>query len=176
LIKRPLINNRIRASKVRLIDDTGKQVGIIPIQEALQMARERNLDLIQVTGKIEPPVCKIMDYGKYLYQLQKKEKKPKKSTEIKGIRLKFNISPHDMETRANQAEKFLKKGDKVKIEMVLRGREKRLSNSAKEKMDEFMEILEKRIPIKIEGQLKRNPRGFTVIVFGDIKNETKHDS
>jgi translation initiation factor IF-3 len=172
LIKKPLINNRIRALKVRLIDDTEKQVGIVPLQEALRMARERNLDLIQVTGKTDPPVCKIMDYGKYLYRLQKKEKGQKKSTEIKGIRLRFNISDHDLEIRAMQAEKFLKKGDKVKVDMVLRGREKRLSHFAKDKINHFIDILEKKIPIKTEGPLKRAPRGFTIIISGNRKQET----
>jgi translation initiation factor IF-3 len=164
LIKKPLVNNRIRAQKVRLIDDTGNQVGIILLQEALQIARERNLDLIQVTERIDPPVCKIMDYGKYLYRLQKKEKGVKKSTEVKGIRLRFNISPHDLETRTSQAEKFLKKGNKVKVEMILRGREKRLSQFAKEKLQTFISSLGEKTQIKIEGQIKRKTNGFIVII------------
>jgi len=149
---------------VRLIDETGKQLGIVALNEALQKAQERNLDLIQVTEKVEPPVCKIMEYGKYLYWLQKKEKGIKKSSEIKGIRLGFNISLHDLETRVNQAENFLKKGDKIKIEMILRGREKGLTDFAKEKINQFLEILGKRMPIKIEGNLKREFRGFTMII------------
>ena len=74
MIKKPSVNNQIRASKVRVIDETGKQLGVLSLKEALRMARERNLDLIQVTEKVEPPVCKIMEYGKYLYQEEKKEK------------------------------------------------------------------------------------------------------
>lgn len=134
------------------------------MEEALQIAKERNLDLVQVTEKVEPPVCKIMEYGKYLYWLQKKEKSVKKSSEIKGIRLGFNISLHDLETRTRQAEKFLKKGNLVKIEMILRGREKRHTSFAKEKIKQFLEILGKRVPIKFEGKLKREFRGFTMIV------------
>jgi len=149
---------------VRLIDETGKQVGIVSLEEALRMTQERNLDLIQVTEKVDPPVCKIMDYGKYLYWLQKKEKGAKKSSEIKGIRLGFNISLHDLEIRASQAENFLKKGDRVKIEMILRGRERGLSDFAKGKIKQFLEILEKRIPIKLERELKREARGFTMII------------
>ena len=124
------------------------------------------MDLIQITKKVEPPVCKIMDYGKYLYWLQKKEKATKisKGGELKGVRLGFNISLHDLETRVRQAEKFLKKGDKVKIEMILRGREKALGEFAKGKMNQFLEILEKLIPIKIERELKRDSRGFTMII------------
>lgn len=132
--------------------------------EAIQMARERNLDLIQVTERTEPPVCKIMEYGKYLYSLQKREKGVKKSSEIKGIRLGFNISPHDLEIKANLAEKFLKKGNRVKINMILRGREKGFSELAKEKIKQFAEILGKKIPMKVEKELKKESRGFTMII------------
>ncbi len=166
MIKKPLINNRIRAYRVRLVDETGKQLGIIPLQEALQIASERNLDLVQVTDKVEPPVCKITDYGKYLYSLQKKERetKTKGIIETKGIRLGFNISPHDLETKAKLAEKFLKKGNKVRIEMRLRGREKALQGFAREKMHQFVEIIKTLIPIKIEKELKKEPRGLTMII------------
>ena len=166
MLRKPLVNNQIRAREVRLIDETGKQAGVVPLQEALRMAKERNLDLIQVTEKTEPPVCKIMDYGKYLYWLQKKEKTAKgsKSSELKGIRLGFNISLHDLETRARQAEKFLKKGDKIRVEMILRGREKALGDFAKGKINQFLEILEKLVSIKIERELKRESRGFTMII------------
>jgi translation initiation factor IF-3 len=156
---------------VRLVDESGEQEGIMNLSEALQKARERGLDLVQVTERVDPPVCKIMDYGKYLYQLQKKEKSAKKSTEIKGVRLRFNISLHDLETRANLAEKFLKKGDLVKIEMVLRGREKGLPDFAKEKVNQFLEILEKRIPVKVEKALRRVPRGFIMIISKDKKEQ-----
>jgi len=134
--------------------------------EALQLVRERNLDLVQVTEKVEPPVCKIMDYGKYLYSLQKKERKIKikRAGELKGVRLGFNISLHDLETRAQQAEKFLKKGNKVRIELPLRGREKALPEFAKEKINTFLEILAKSISYKVERELKREPRGFTMII------------
>jgi len=164
LIKRPLVNNQIRAPQVRVVDQTGKQLGIFRLEEALRIARERNLDLIQITEKVEPPVCKIIDYGKYLYWLQKKERGAKKSSQIKGIRLGFNISLYDLETRTHQAEKFLKKGNKVKVEMRLRGREKALGEFAKGKINQFLEILEKLIPIKTERELKREPRGFTMII------------
>lgn len=149
---------------MRLVDETGKQLGIVPLEEALRLARERNLDLIQVTDKVDPPVCKIMDYGKYLYWLQKREKGPKRISKIKGIRLGFNISIHDLETRALQAEKFLKKGDKVRLEMILRGREKGATDFAKEKIKKFLEILETKIPTKIEGELKKYPKGFMMVI------------
>jgi len=162
---RPLVNNQIRARQVRVIDETEKQLGVMDLEKALQMARERNLDLIQVTEKVEPPVCKIMDYGKYIYQKKKKEKPVSRAAgEMKGIRLGFKISPHDMETKAALAEKFLKKGNKVRIELILRGREKALAEFSKEKLNQFFEILEKRIPTKIERDLKREARGFTLII------------
>ena len=166
IIKRPFINNQIRASKVRVVDETGKQLGVLGLTEALEMAKEKNLDLIQLTEKVDPPVCKIMKYGKYLYSLEKKEKQSRTKTggEIKGVRLTFNISLHDLETRARQAEKFLKKGNKVKAELILKGREKVHENFGKEKINKFLEILEKLIPIKIERELKKEPKGFTIII------------
>ena len=135
------------------------------LAKALQMAQERNLDLIQVTEKVEPPVCKIMDFGKYLYRERKKEKEAKqKGGELKGIRLGFGISQHDLEIRAHQTEKFLKEGNKVRIEMRLRGREKALGDFAKEKITKFLEILQGLIPYRTERELKREPRGFTMII------------
>ena len=166
MFKRIFINNQIRAREVRLIDKDGKQLGVLRLEDALRKAREAGRDLIQVTQKIDPPVCKIADYGKYAYQMKKKERKQKsqKIGELKSIRLRFNIYPHDLETRAKTAEKFLKKGYKVRIEMVLRGREKYLSNFAREKMGRFLEILRNLIAIKVEREIKRETRGLTMII------------
>ena len=174
IIKRTFINNQIRAKEIRLIDETGKQIGIFSVQKGIEMAKERGLDLIQVTKKIEPPVCRMGDYGKYLYREEKKKGRSKveKRSEIKGIRLRFNISTHDLETRARQTEKFLKKGDNVKIEMILRGREKRLLEFSRQKINQFLEILEKIIPIKIERELKKESKGFTMIISHDTSLKT----
>lgn len=141
-------------------------MGIFPLGEALRMAQERNLDLIQITEKAEPAVCKIMDYGKYLYWQEKKEKETGKykGGQVKGIRLTFGISPHDLEVRAKAAEKFLKQGNRVRVEMVLRGREKAHQDIAKEKINQFSEILNKLISIKIERDLKKEMRGFSLII------------
>ena len=164
-MKYPFINNRIRAREVRVIDETGKQLGVFPLEEALRLAQERNLDLIQVTEKVEPPVCKLGDYGKYLYSLEKKEKTTKtKAGEIKGVRISFAISPHDLETKAKMAEKFLKKGYRVRVELILKGRQKALGDFAKGKMNQFLETLGKLTPFKTERDLKREPRGFTMII------------
>jgi translation initiation factor IF-3 len=166
LFKKPLINNQIRAIEVRTMDEEGNQLGVIPIGEALNMAKERGLDLIQISEKAIPPVCKIMEYGKYVYWQEKKEKESAKhkASETKIVQLTFNISPHDMETRANQSKKFLDKGDRIIITMVLRGREKALSEFAKGKITQFLEILNKQIPTKIDRELKKDPRGFSMII------------
>ena len=167
--KKPLVNNRIRAQQVRVIDETKKQLGVMSLLKALEIAKEHSLDLIQVTEKVEPPVCKLGDYGKYLYLEEKKERtiRKHKGSELKGIRLTFNISLHDMETRIKKAEKFLNKGERVRVELPLRGRQKALGDFAKEKMNKFLEILKNRIPIKIEKELKREPRGLTIIINKD---------
>ena len=166
-LKKPLVNRQIRAEEIRVIDETGKQLGVMSLEKALQEVEGRHLDLIQVTEKVTPAVCKIMDYGKYLYQEKKKEKqavKKQKGGELKGIRLGFNISQHDLEVRARQAEKFLKNGNKVRIEMILRGREKALGNFAREKINKFLEVLQSLVPYKVERELKREPRGFSMII------------
>jgi translation initiation factor IF-3 len=151
---------------VRVISETGEQLGIMNIFSAIDLAKSKGLDLIQVTEKVSPPVCRIANYGKYLYTQQKKEKKMQKPKggELKEIRLTFNISPHDMETRANQAKKFLDEGDKVKVNMALRGREKAMGGFATDKVKVFLKNLNSLIPIKTERELKREPRGFTMIV------------
>ena len=159
------VNNFIRSKEVRVIDETGKQLGVMNIFSAIDLAKSKGLDLIQVTERVEPPVCKIANYGKYLYSLQKKEKKIKVvRTELKEIRIGFNISPHDIEIKSTQAEKFLKEGNKVKVSMVLKGREKAMGDLAKNKVLFFLETTDKLIPIKVEREIKREIKGFTVIV------------
>ena len=172
-MQKPLINNQIRDKEVRVIDKQGENLGVLSLTEALGKAKEQNLDLIQVTRKIQPSICKIGDYGKYLYSLQKKERKvkSKKIGELKGIRLRFNISLHDLQIRAKTAEKFIQEGKKVRIEMVLRGREKALGEFARKKVEQFLEILKAKLPIKVEKELKREARGFTMIVSRDTKKE-----
>lgn len=161
-----LINNFIRAKEVRVISETGEQLGVMDIFSAIEMAKSKSLDLIQVTEKVDPPVCRIGNYGKYLYSLQKKERKAKTKTrtELKEIRLSLAISQHDIETKAGQSKEFLSAGDKVKVSMVLKGREKAMGEFAKNKFMLFLETLDKLIPIKVERELKREPRGFTMII------------
>lgn len=165
-MSKPSINQQIRAREVRIVDEKGVQLGIVPIREAIFMAEEKGLDLIQVTEKVDPPVCRIGDYGKYLYSLKKKDKGIKvKTGELKNVRLSFNISDNDLNTRANNAIKFLKNKEKVRIELILRGREKGLDQVGKEKIKKLIEFIEKQeIEIKIEKELKREPRGLSMII------------
>jgi len=166
LRKRIIYNNFIRAPKLRLIDEKGQQLGIVSFEEAKAKAQAVGLDLIQVTEKIDPPVCKIMDYGKYAYQAEKKERKGRhqKAGELKNIRLTFAISEHDLETRANAAIEFLQKGYKVRVEMPLKGREKYLDGFARTKINKFLEIIKQATTIKFERELKKEPRGFSTII------------
>ncbi|MGI6340749.1 MAG: translation initiation factor IF-3 [Minisyncoccales bacterium] len=165
-MNKPLVNQQIRAREVRIVDEDGTQLGVVSIKEAIRMAQERNLDLIQVTEKVDPPVCRIGDYGKYLYSLKKKEKGPKvKSGELKNVRLSFNISSNDLVIRAKNAIKFLNNREKVKIDLLLRGRQKGLDQVGKEKIKKLIELIESEgIEIKIEKELKREPRGLSMII------------
>lgn len=166
-MEKVLINNFIRAKEVRVIDETGGQLGVMNIFAAIDLAKSKNLDLIQVTEKVEPPVCRIGNYGKYLYSLQKKERKIKagtKEAKLKEIQIGFNISPHDIEVKAKQAEKFLKEGDKVKVGMRLRGRERGMEDFAKKKMQFFVDTTNTLIAIKTEREIKREPKGFSMII------------
>lgn len=152
---------------MRVIDEEGKQLGIMNIFEAIDLAKSKGLDLIQVTEKVDPPICKIANYGKYLYAQQKKDRKIRKNTKetkLKEVQLGFNISPHDIEVRAKQAEKFLKEGDKVKVNLPLRGREKAMGDFAKKKMEAFIETMNNLLEIKVEREIKREPRGFSMII------------
>ena len=124
--KETQINEEIRDREVRVIDSDGTQLGIMPIAEAMRLADEKNTDLVKIAPQAKPPVCKIMDYGKYRFEQAKREKEAKKNQrviEIKEVRLSLNIDTHDFETKANQAIKFLKSGNRVKVSIRFRGRE-----------------------------------------------------
>ena len=121
-----MINENIRAKEVRLIGVDGEQIGIKPFREALQMAIDANLDLVAVAPQAKPPVCRIMDYGKYRYEMQKKEKEARKNqkiVDIKEVRFSANIDEHDYQTKMRNVMKFLKEGDKVKCTIRFRGRQ-----------------------------------------------------
>ena len=121
-----MINEQIRDREVRLIGENGDQLGIMSSKEALRLAREAELDLVKIAPTAKPPVCKIIDYGKYRYELARKEKearKKQKTIEIKEVRLSPNIDVNDLNTKVNSARKFISKGNKVKVSLRFRGRE-----------------------------------------------------
>lgn len=123
-IKRYIINDKIKANQVRLIDNAGEQLGIVSIEEARRISLEKNLDLLLLSPKVKPPVCKIVDYGQFMYQQKKKDKSAKKNTQtIKEVKMSHKISIHDYNVRLKQTIKFLQKKYKVKVTLTFRGRE-----------------------------------------------------
>ena len=157
--KQTQINEEIRASEVRLINEKGEMVGIVSIDEALSKAEAADLDLVNISPNAVPPVCKILDYGKYRYEQQKKEKNAKKNqrvTEIKEIRLSASIEDHDVQVKARTAMKFLQDGDKVKVSLRFRGRERDYTQLGFDAMAKFADmvseygVIEK--PAKMEGR------------------------
>lgn len=132
------------APQLRLIDENEGQIGVTSREDALRMARERGLDLVEVSPISTPPVCKIMDYGKYLYRqkkLDQKHKKMQRKAEVKGVRFSMRTSNHDLEIKARQARKFLEERDAVKAQLVFKGREASHEHLAREKMVKFSESL-----------------------------------
>lgn len=154
-----MINEQIRDKEVRLIGENGEQLGVMSARDALKLAREADLDLVKIAPTAKPPVCKIIDYGKYRYDLARKEKEARKKqriTEVKEIRLSPNIDDNDLNTKVNAARKFIEKGDKVKVTLRFRGREMAHISSSKVILDVFAEklsdiaVVEK--PAKLEGR------------------------
>jgi len=142
--KEALINEEIRAKEVRLLDAEGNQVGIVSIKEALTAAKEAGLDLVNISPNAAPPVCRIMDYGKYRYDQQKREKEAKKkqtTMDVKEMRIGIFTEDHDIETKAKLVAKFLSGGDKVKISMRFRGREMGYAAKGEESMLKFAELV-----------------------------------
>ena len=140
-----IINEQSRDIEVRLVGVDGEQIGIVSIKEAQQMASEKNLDLVKIAPQAKPPVCKIMDYGKYKFDAAKKEKearKKQKTISVKEVRLSASIDKHDFETKIRNAQKFLKAGDKVKISVMFRGREMMHTQKGIEILDQAMGLLE----------------------------------
>ena len=139
-----MINEQIRDREIRLIGQNGEQLGIMSARDAYLKAQEAGLDLVKIAPTAKPPVCKIIDYGKYRYELARKEKEAKKkqkTIEIKEVRLSPNIDTNDLNTKMNAAKKFLAKGNKVKITLRFRGREMAHMNSSKHILDDLAEQL-----------------------------------
>ena len=139
-----MINEQIRDREVRLVGENGEQLGIMPAKDALKLAKDAELDLVKIAPTAKPPVCKIIDYGKYRYELARKEKEAKKKQkviEVKEVRLSPNIDDNDLNTKINAARKFIEKGNKVKVTLRFRGREMAHMFKSKYILDDFAEKL-----------------------------------
>ena len=154
-----MINEQIRDREIRLIGEDGQQLGIMSSREAMKIAREAELDLVKIAPQAKPPVCKIIDYGKYRYELARKEKEAKKkqkTIEVKEVRLSPNIDSNDLNTKIASARKFIEKGNKVKVTLRFRGREMAHVQSSRHILDEFAKALEDIAlvdkPAKMEGR------------------------
>ncbi len=169
------INERIRLSPVRLIDDEGNQVGVVPVEEALSLARARGLDLVEVSATSRPIVCKIMDYGRFRYEQEKKAREAKRSqhlVEIKEVKFRPNINLHDFETKVRLAQKFLEQGKHVKITIMFRMREMRRPENGFELLRRVREQLEPIARVDREPARELEGRDLTM-VLRPIKRHTE---
>mgnify|MGYP000593085544 CR=1 FL=1 len=154
-----MINEQIRDREVRVVSESGEQLGIMSAREAMKLAQEAELDLVKIAPTAKPPVCKIIDYGKYRYEQARKEKEAKKkqrTVEVKEVRLSPNIDTNDLNTKMNNARKFISKGNKVKVTLRFRGREMAHMSKTKYILDDFAEKLADIAavdkPAKVEGR------------------------
>jgi len=158
----------IRVPQVRVIDEEGNQLGVLEIHKALQLAKERELSLVEVSPNAKPPVCKIIDWGKFQYEKAKKikdGKKRQKKVDIKGVRIRPSTGENDLTFKLKQAEGFLSKGHRLKIEIILKGRQNIFRDQAKQNLKEFVDKI--KIPFKIEQNIIKQGRGFTILIAPD---------
>lgn len=168
------INREIRAPKVRVISQSGGQIGILSIKEAMQKAEEAGLDLVEIVPDANPPVCKIIDFGKYRYDQTKREKESKKSLhqiKVKEVKFKPNIDDHDLQTKLRQLKEFLDKGNKVKITCMFRGREMIHPEIGHKLMEKV--IAELHDVSEVEAPLKMFGRSLTVVLAPSAKKKSK---
>lgn len=161
------INEHIKSEEIRLIDSEGGNVGVMATSKAIGMAKEEELDLVEINPKAVPPVAQILDFSTFKYQQEKEARKQKAKShvsELKGIRLSVRIGSHDMEIRRKQAEKFLNKGDKVKTEIILRGRENARPQVAFEVIKAFIKTVEETMPIRVEQEVTKQGNKITAII------------
>ena len=158
-----MINEQIRDREVRLIGEDGEQLGIMSAREAMKIAMEAELDLVKIAPTAKPPVCKIIDYGKYKYEQTRKEKEAKKkqrTVEIKEVRLSPNIDTNDLNTKVNNAKKFISKGNKVKVTLRFRGREMAHVQQSRHILDDFAEMLSDIAVVEKAARLSRRRRSW----------------
>ncbi len=164
------VNKQITETKVRLVSDTGEQIGVVPLVQALEMAQSKELDLVEVAPQAEPPVCKILDYSKYKFERHKKPKQSKKKqhvVQIKMIRLHPNIGAHDLEVKVKHIKKFLGNGDKVKIMILFRGREVTHKEIGKQLMDNIIENLAE--ISNVEQSIKMEGKSMSILLTSTVK-------
>lgn len=160
-------NQAIRSPEVRVIGADGADLGIMSIGDALKVAREQELDLVEVAPKAQPPVCRILEYGQFKYQKEKEQRAKKvkaKKVEVKGIRLSVKMGEHDLDVRRGKAEDFLEEGHKLKIEIVMRGREKAHTDIAAQRIESFINTLKEKHDLFIEQPVKRQGGTVSAIV------------
>lgn len=161
-----IMNERIRSKEVRLIDQNGENKGVVATSKALQMAYDADLDLVLINPNQEPPVAKILNYGKYKYELEKRAKEAKKkqhTVDVKEIKIRYKIDTHDYQVRIKSIEKFIAQGNKVKIVVMLRGREMQHSNLAFDLANKFLQDMEN-MPVVIEKKPQLEGRNVTLYV------------
>ncbi len=161
------VNEKIKAPEVRVVDDDGTALGILETAKAVAIAVAKEMDLVEVSPKAEPPVCKILDFGQFKYQKEKdarKQKAQSKEIGMKAVRLSVRIGDHDFNTRIKQASKFLDRGDKVKIELPMRGREKAHKNVATDVIKRFIETLKESYELRTEQVVTYQGGRMTAIV------------
>ena len=161
------INERIRLSPVRLIDDDGEQIGVVPVDEALRLAKEKGLDLVEVAATSRPIVCKIMDYGRFRYEQEKKAREAKKQqhqVELKEVKYRPNINIHDFETKTNKARKFLDQGKHVKVTIMFRMREMRRPENGYELLRRVREELKDVAKMDREPSKELEGRDLTMVL------------
>jgi len=163
---RERINNQIRANELRVIDDKNQNIGVLSIKEALELAQNRGLDLIEISPNANPPVAKIMNFGKYQYETSKKLKKAKagaKPTETKSVQIKIGTGDHDLELKAKNASKWLKEGHRIKIELFLAGRAKYMDEKfLRERLDRILHLITE--DYKVSDSYKRGPKGLFITI------------
>ncbi|OGH78607.1 MAG: translation initiation factor IF-3 [Candidatus Magasanikbacteria bacterium RIFOXYC2_FULL_40_16] len=162
------LNERIRVPEVRLLDEEGNNIGVLPVAEALQKAKEQELDLVEINPKANPPVAKLIDFTRFKYQKEKEMRKQKISShvsDIKGVRLSIRIGDHDFDIRVAQAEKFIDRGDKVKPEIMLKGRENAHPEIAFEVIKRFFSKLNELVEVRYEQDPIKQGNKITSIII-----------
>ncbi len=161
-------NREIDSPEVLVLDEEGQRINVMSAAEALSLAEERELDLVEINPKSTPPVVKLIDFTEFKYQKEKEARKQKahsRASEIKGVRLSIRISDHDLTIKADQAEKFLLRGDKVRLEVVLKGRENARGDLATEVIDTMIKKLEPTVPVKFEQEVTRQGKKVTAVII-----------